>query len=192
MPGLTNVVRFPIELRVVPSMDVVYDMEPDAQEVVRVAESFFLEMPGPELRRQVEAEAASYVATYILPLARHERRRLLDELLTGVVTEAVEACRKAEAVGKRSVEAQKRLYEAQIGAGSWIDSLQASASDLAQRSAELLILAYQRCQQARAVDRVIGFARRDEPWTPVMPAELTDWLIKAGEADPGRPDVRRG
>ena len=32
LPGLTNVIRFPIELRAAPSMDVLYEIEPDSRE----------------------------------------------------------------------------------------------------------------------------------------------------------------
>ncbi|MEJ7715981.1 MAG: hypothetical protein WKF40_09910 [Thermoleophilaceae bacterium] len=40
-------------------MDVIHEIEPDVREVLRVGESFFLELPEPDLREQVDAETAT-------------------------------------------------------------------------------------------------------------------------------------
>lgn len=186
LPGLDNVVRFPIELRVAPSMDVIYEIEPDVREVLRVGESFFLELPEPGLREQVDAETAVHIAEHILPLAPDERRRALDDLLHPTVAKAVEACRRADRAGKRSVEAQQRLLHAQIEGGYWMEPLQESADALLNEAAELLIVAHERCQEAHGVHRAVGFACRGEAWTPYVAAGTTDWLIEAGMADRAR------
>ena len=186
MPGLTNVVRFPVELRVAPSMDLIYEIEPDVREVLRVGESFFLELPEPGLRERVDAETATYIAEHILPLAPGERRRALDDLLRPTVAKAVEACRRADWAGQRSVEAQRRLLHAQTEGGAWMEPLQERADALLNEAAELLIAAHERCQEAHGVHRAVGFARRGEAWAPYSAAETTDWLIEAGAADQAR------
>jgi hypothetical protein len=109
MPGLTNVWRFPVEERVAPSMDVIHNIGPDVREVLQVCEGFFLEMPDPEHANQVDAGTARYIAEQVLPLAPSERGPALDGLLRPVVAAAVEACRRADRVGKRAVAAGERL-----------------------------------------------------------------------------------
>jgi hypothetical protein len=190
MPGLTNVVRFPVEERMAPSMSVIHGIEPDVREVLQVCEGFFLELPDSELANQVDAETARYIAEQVLPLAPAERGPALDDLLRPVVAAAVEACRHADRVGKRAVEAGERLALAQAGGGQWLGLLERDADGLLSQSAELLILAHQRCQEAHGVNRAVGMARRDEAWTPYSAAETSDWLAEAGRADQARRAAR--
>ena len=186
LPGLTNVVRFPLEERVAPSMKLIVVIEPDVHEVLRVGESFFIELPEHDLREWVDAETALYVAEHVLPLAPSERGPALDELLRPVVARAVAACRRADQVSKQAFEAQRRLLEMRTEHGAWEGPLQRHADGLLQQAAELLILAHRRCQEAHGVDRAVGMARRDEAWTPDSMESATEWLIAAGEADRAR------
>ncbi len=186
MPGLTNVVRFPVEERTAPSMAAIYKIEPDVREVMQVVEGFFLELPDPKLANQVDAETACYIAEQVLPLTPSERGPALDSLLRPVVAAAVEACRRADQAGKRAVGAGERLAMAQAGGGQWRGLLEQDADGLLGRSAELLVLAHQRCQEAHGVSRAVEMARRGETWTPYSTADATDWLIAAGRVDQAR------
>ncbi len=190
MPGLTNVVRFPVEERAAPSMAVIYKIEPDLREVMQVVEGFFLELPDPELANQVDAETADYIAEQVLPLAPSERGPALDDLLRPVVATAVEACRRADQVGKRAVAAGERLAMAQASGGQWLGLLERDADGLLGQSAELLVLAHQRCQEAHGVNRAVGMARRGETWTSYSAADTSDWLAEAGRADQARKAAR--
>ena len=40
LPGLTNVIRFPLEERVRPSIMLLHEIEPDVREVLNLAEAF--------------------------------------------------------------------------------------------------------------------------------------------------------
>jgi len=190
MPGLTNVVRFPVEERVAPSMSVIHGIEPDVREVLQVCEGFFLELPDPEHANQVDAETSRYIAEQVLPLAPSERGPALDDLLQPVVAVAVEACRRADHVGKRAVAAGERLALAQAGGGQWLGLLEEAADGLLSQSAELLVLAHQRCQEAHGVNRAAGMARRGETWTPYSVADTSDWLAGAVRADQARRAAR--
>lgn len=190
MPGLTNVVRFPVELRVAPAMQVIYDIEPDVREVMRIGESFFLELPPDDLSDQVDAETARYIAEQILPLTPNERGPALDELLYRVVMRAIGVCRHADQVGKRSVQAQERLLRAQTEGGCWLVPLEQTADALMSEAAELLILAHQRCQEAHGVNRAVGLARRGEAWTPYSATETMNWLIETRQAELARQAAR--
>jgi len=187
LPGLDNVVRSPIELRVAPSMEVIYEIEPDCREVFQVAESFKLELPDPDLANKVDAETAIYIAEQILPLTPSEQKAALDELLDPVVGRAVHACRFVDRVSKQSVQAELALLQAQTDGGCYhLPSLEEEANALSNQAAELLILAYARCREAHGAYRAISMARRGETWTPYSAADTTDWLIEAGRADQAR------
>ena len=186
LPGLTNVVRFPLEERVAPSMELIAVIEPDVREVLSVGESFFIALPEHDLRERVDAETARYVTEHILPLAPPERGPALEELLRPVVARAVAACRRSDQVSKRAFEAQRHLLEMRTEHGAWEAPFQQSADALLQQAAELLILSHRRCQEAHGVHRAVGMARRDETWTPDSMESATEWLIAAGEADRAR------
>jgi len=187
LPGLDNVVRFPIELRVAPSMEVIYEIEPDCREVFRVAESFKVELPDPDLANQVDAETAIYIAEQILPLTPSEQKAALGELLDPVVRRAVHACRFMDRVSKQSVQAELALLQAQTDGGCYhLPSLEEKANALSNQAAELLILAYARCREAHGAQRAISLAQRGETWTPYSAKETTEWLIEAGRADQAR------
>ncbi len=190
LPGLTNVVRFPIELRAAPSMDVLYEIEPDSREVSLIAESYMLEMPEPDLFDQVDQETALYIALHVLPLAPAEQKTALAALLDPVVTLAVAACRDADRTSKRLVKAEAELLYAKTEGGYATGLLEADANALSQQAAELLILAHRRCVEAHGVNRAVGKARRGETWAPNNLAENTEWLIAAGEADRARREAR--
>jgi len=187
LPGLDNVVRFPIELRVAPSMEVLYEIEPDCREVFQIAESFKLELPDPDLANQVDAETAIYIAEQILPLTPSEQRAALGELLDPVVKRAVHACRFMDRVSKQSVQAELALLQAQTDGGRYhLPSLEEKANALSNQAAELLILAYARCREAHGAHRAVSMAQRGETWTPYSAKETTEWLIEAGRADQAR------
>ncbi len=187
LPGLDNVVRFPIELRVAPSMEVIYEIEPDCREVFQVAESFKLELPDPDLANQVDAETAIYIAEQILPLTHAEQKTALGEMLDPVVKRAVHACRFMDRVSKQSVQAELALLQAQTDGGCYhLPLLEEKANALSNQAAELLILAYVRCREAHGAYRAISMAQRGETWTPYRVADTTEWLIEAGRADQAR------
>lgn len=187
LPGLDNVVRFPIELRVTPSIEVIYEIEPDCREVFQIAESFKLALPDPELANQVDAETAIYIAEQILPRTPSEQSVALGELLDLVVKRAVHACRFVDRVSKQSVQAEQALLRAQTDGGHYyLPSLEERANALSNQAAELLILAYARCREAHGAYRAVSMAQRGETWAPHCAADTTEWLIEAGRADQAR------
>jgi len=190
LPGLTNVVRLPIELRAAPSMEVLYEIEPDSREASLIADSYMLEMPEPELFDLVDQETALHIALHVLPLAPAEQKAALAELLDPVVTLAVAACRDADRTSKRLVKAEALLLRAKTESGYFLQPLEENANALSQEAAELLILAHRRCVEAHGVNRAIGMARRGETWTPYSAAETGDWLIAAGEAARAQREAR--
>ena len=192
LPGLTNVVRFPLEQRVAPSMELIFEIQPDCREVERVGEAFRLELPPHDLHRHMDAQTAGHLAEHVLPLAPGEREPALDALLRPVVARAVEACRHADRVGQQATKAQERLLAVQTEGGAWLAPLEEQADALTQQAAELLILAHQRCQEARGVSRAVGFAQRDETWAPFDLQAATMAMLEDEQRHRARKAARAG
>jgi len=182
MPVPSVVVRFPVELRSEPSMDLVHEIEPDAREVLLVAECFGLEAPMLDLCDGADAETARFIAKQVLPLSREERRRALEELLHPVVVAAVEACGRADGMSKRSAAAAGDLLRAEASGGYWTAGLKERSDARMMDAAALLIVAHCRCQEAHGVSRAVGIARRGEAWEPHRTSGSSAWLSRAGVA----------
>ncbi len=159
-------------------MDLIREIEPDAREVVLVAECFGLEAPLLDLFDRVDAETARFIAEQVLPLSREERGRALGELLHPVVAAAVEACGMADGMSKRSAAAD--LLHAQASGGDWTAALEERSDARMMESVALLMVAHCRCQEAHGVSRAVGMARRGEAWEPHGASEASAWLARAG------------
>ena len=94
LPGMTNVVRFPLERRARPTLELLRAVTPDVREVLNVAEAFGMEMPVPDLRERVDAATAEHIANQI-PAGGAEREAMLGELLEPVLAGALASCREA-------------------------------------------------------------------------------------------------
>ena len=164
LPGMTNVVRFPVERRARPTLELLRDIAPDVREVLSIAEAFDLDMPAPGLRDRVDLETSEHILNMIagirmLPSA-------LDELVNPTVARAADACRAAHDVSVAAAEGQQALLSAQIAGHFWLEPLRERAEALTLRTAELLIDAHTRVEEAEGVARAVGFAGRGETWTP--------------------------
>ncbi len=66
-PGMTNVVRFPIERRAKPSLEVMRDIAPDSREVSLVIEAFGFEDCIDHIRDEADQDIAEYIASNVRP-----------------------------------------------------------------------------------------------------------------------------
>ena len=62
-----NVVRFPVELRVAASVEVLDGLEPDPREVADVADRLGWDLPPADLFGRADEETARYIAEQVLP-----------------------------------------------------------------------------------------------------------------------------
>ena len=164
LPGMTNVVRFPVERRARPTLELLRDIAPDVREVLSIAEAFDLDMPAHDLRDRVDLETAEHILNRIA--GTRMLSSALDELVNPTVARAIDACRAAHDVSVAAAEAQQVLLSAQVAGHSWLDPLRERAEALTLRTAEFLIDAHRRVEEAEGVARAVGFARRGENWTP--------------------------
>jgi hypothetical protein len=90
-----NVIRFPVELRAKPSIELLIDVAPDSREVELIAEAFGFDAPDPEVRAKADRAMAERIAAMDLPGDRQERRAALNAILEPFVDRAVAACAQA-------------------------------------------------------------------------------------------------
>jgi hypothetical protein len=122
LPGLTNVIRFPVERRARPTLDLLREIAPDPCEVGNVAEAFGLDNPTVGLRDG--ADAAEYIRDQLTSEPGDARRAALQAVLEPLLAQAVAACRDTHDAAVVASEAQQQLVRAQTEAGFWMEPLE--------------------------------------------------------------------
>jgi hypothetical protein len=165
-PGMTNVVRFPMERRAKPSMDLVRDIAPDSREVSLVIESFRFDDDIDGVRDAADQDMADYIAQKGAHLSSSQRQAELDRLLQPIVERAVSLCGEAHDASLAAVKAQPQAVEAETEGGYWLTPLNERASARTYYAARLLVDAHVACQRAEGASRAIEIAKRGETWAP--------------------------
>src|SRR5271157_6177975 len=178
----SNVIRFPVELRAKPSIDLLIEVAPDSREVELIAEAFGFEAPDPDGRSKADRAMAETIAKTDLSADPKERRTALNAMLKPLVDRAVAACAATRQAALRSDEAGAKLANAQIEGGYWLAPLEDAADHWAVESARLQLTAYEAAQAAHGAGRAIEFAKRGEPWRPPNAEEDVNALIAAQRA----------
>ena len=165
VPGTTNVMRFPVERRARPTLGLLREIAPDERVVLSLAAAFGLDAPAHDLRELVDEATAQHVLDQFGGVGPVPRAAL-DALLDAVMARAVGACRAAGDLSLDLADAQLELGRAQAAGHLWADPLRDRVEALALRTAEALIEALTRVEEAEGVARAVGLARRGEAWTP--------------------------
>jgi hypothetical protein len=181
LPGTKNVLRFPIERRARPTLDLLRKIAPDVRAVLNIAEAFGVEPPAHDLRAQVDAATAEHIANQV-PTSGPGRAAMLAELLDPVVAAAVAACRTSHDAWVDATEAQQTLLRAQSNELFWIEQLSDRTEALTRRAAERLLNAHTRVEAAEGVARAVGIARRGEEWMPLDGRAEADALFGSAAA----------
>jgi len=166
MPGMPNVVRFPIERRCEPSIDLLREIAPDMREADLVADAFGIERDLSQVRHQADRAMAEHILNHVDPVPGPRRRLELNKLLRPLVVRAVDACRQAHRASEISLKANEVLARAEVEGGYWLAPLKDRAEATSNRAAHLLVKAYLASQEAEGACRAIGMAMRGEPWEP--------------------------
>ena len=174
---MTNVVRFPVERRAKPTLDLLHEIAPDVREVLALADAFGLEAPAPGLREQVDAATAEHILNQV-PEHGPARAATLAELEAPVIAAAVATCHAANDAALTASEARQALAAAERARGFWLDPLRERASMLSERAAALILAAHARTEEAEGVARAVSLARRGEAWAPRdVAAEMEELLV---------------
>ena len=95
LPGTTNVVRFPVEERGRPTLDLMRLLAPDVRTLDMLASAYDLDLPMMDFRDRVDAEAAEHILNHLDSEPGARRRVQLRAMLEPLVATAVEAARSA-------------------------------------------------------------------------------------------------
>ena len=177
LPGTANVVRFPVERRARPTLELMREMAPDVREVLALAEAFGLDVPVWDLRARVDEETAR---TILDQFGGGVASGALDGLLDPVVVAAVTAARAAHDQAVEAADAQLMLRQAEASGHFWLDPLRDRADASVLRLAELMIEAHGRVEAAEGAARAVGPARRGEAWAPRDLRAEEDALLAIG------------
>ena len=165
LPGMTNVVRFPVDRRARRTLELLRGVARDVREVLNVAGALGMAMPVPDLRERVDAATAEHIANQI-PAGGAAREAMLCELFEPVVAGAIASCREAHDAWAGAAAAEETLRRARRAGYFPIESLQEHAAALSWRAAELMMIAHMRAEEAEGVARAVGLARSGEAWRP--------------------------
>jgi len=181
-PNTTNVLRFPIERRLRPTLDLLRDIAPDARQVLNLADSFGFEPPAHDLRDGADAETAAFIALQV-PSGGPARMTALQELEKPVLRRAIDACREAQDAIFRARIAADAVAAAKNGGDQlWRDNPRQIADVAAEQMAVFVLQAHAQAEEPEGVARAVAFARRGDPWFPRDHAAETDELIAMGAA----------
>jgi hypothetical protein len=92
LPGMTNVVRFPVERRARPRLELLREMAPDVREMLAMADAIGVEAADPRLRDEADAEMAEWIVNQVPP-AGPERAAMLAGCREEALARAISACR---------------------------------------------------------------------------------------------------
>lgn len=173
----SNVVRFPIERRAKPSVELLYDVAPNFLEVSLLAENFGVELPQ-DVRNEAEAAMAEYIAKSFRGAPDAAQLAELERLLASWVISAVEACRQAHDASRKAHSARDLWVRAEKEGGYWLSQVEARAKGSMEAAAHLLIEAYNLSQEALGASRAIEMAKRGEAWRRSDPSIDMEWLCE--------------
>ena len=181
LDGMTNVVRFPVEQRARPTIELLRDIRPDLRVLLANADSFGFEPPSSMLQADADRETAAYIETET-PRGARPSAAFLGSLVQQVVARAVTAAREAIAARAAATAAQQRAIVATEAGASAAEWLQDRAATAMVRAAELGLMAHGAAEQAEGVARAVQFARQGQPWMARSAAADDDELIAMGSA----------
>ena len=179
LPSLENMVRFPIERRARPTLELLREIAPDSREVSLTALAFGLEEPPFDLRHVVDCQTAEHILNQVPYEPGEVRTAMLKGMLEPLVLAAVETCRVSHDTSCNLVATQERLLAVESSGSLWTEKLGERADALSVRSAELLIEAHLRYEEVEGAARAVQGALRGEPWTPYDPQAVSEWLVTA-------------
>jgi len=162
----SNVVRFPIEERARPTLDLMRDLAPDCSAVDLTAEAFDLPFPDVDLRHRVDVETAEYILNHIDPCPGDARRAALRALRDRVVDAAVKAARAWRRAALIADDAHRHVAQARAEGGYWMSALEQRYEMLERDAAVLFLEAYSRSEAAEGVARAVRLALDGEEWIP--------------------------
>ena len=167
MPGTGNVVRFPTERRVRPTLDLLREIAPDPRQVGLAANLHGIPHPIASLRDDTDAATATHIWDQVPAGPDDARQAALRALLEPWLIQAVAACWDAQDALDAAGKAGQAFEQAQATGNSHAEALEQEAAGLSRRAAELAVRADLCSQEAEGAARAVRIAERGEAWAPV-------------------------
>ena len=175
--GASNVVRFPVEEVGRPTIELMRALAPDLRTIDMVANAYGLELPEPEFRDRVDAEAAEHILNHVDSEHGAHRTQQLSAMLEPVVKAAVEAARVSRREWGAVGEGRRQLARAKREGGVWLQAIEERLDAQERQAAEATITAHLRAEEAEGVARAVSLARSGQAWTPRDVAAEMDALL---------------
>ncbi|GAB0119874.1 hypothetical protein [Acidisoma sp. 7E03] len=173
----SNVVRFPVEEVGRPTLELMRALAPDLRTVDMVADTYGLELPEPDFRDRVDAEAAEHVLNHVDDDPGAHRQQQLNAMLEPLVRVAVDAARASRRAWAAVTEGRRKLARARREGGFWLDALEHELDAQERQAAEATVTAHLRAEEAEGVARAVSLARSGQAWTPRSLAADMDALL---------------
>ena len=175
LPGTRNVLRFPVERRAPPTLDLLREIASDPRLVGLLADLYDVPYPVVGLRDDTDADTAQHIRDHLPAEPDNARRPALRALLETYLARAVAACWDARDALATAGEAAQALEQAQAAGSPFAEALEQEAANLHHRAAALAVQADLSTQEAEGAARAVRIAERGETWAPVDPdAEFTE------------------
>ena len=162
MPLHLNVVRFPLERRLPPSLRVLRAIAPDLREAAMVAEAFGLPELTPELRGASEAKMARRLREERVPTEPAARRAALALMGRPWVAGAVRACSRAAEMMAEAGMAQRRYVVVLELGDVRATALGFAADTAALAAAHAFLAAARRSEEVEGAMRALDLACNGE------------------------------
>jgi hypothetical protein len=177
----SNVIRFPVERRAVPSLGLLAEIAPDCREVWRAIKAFDIELEQDpaDMRAGADRAAAERIRDEVPPEPGSAWQCALTALLAPLVNRAVTLCAQASEARAAAEMASARLETARAEGGYRTLPHEHRAASLAETAARQLVDAYLAYEEAAGAARAVRLARADEIWRPFdLHAEASALLFR--------------
>jgi hypothetical protein len=145
-----------------------------------VANAYGLELPEPEFRDRVDAEAAEHILNHVDSDPGARRMQQLTAMPEPVVKAAVEAARASRRAWGAVGEGRRQLARGKWEGGFWLQALEERLDAQERQAAEATIEAHLRAEEAEGVARAVSLARSGQAWTPRSVTADMDALLAHG------------
>jgi hypothetical protein len=177
--GDCHLVRFPVERRQKPSLQLLHDIAPREDHVTYVIESFCLKVSIANIRNEAMQGMTSHIATHNWPDAREEMDAELADILEGFVTRAIEACIEADKANHIATTALTFSIDADAKGDIMASVLRAQADTLTTKAARRLVKAHMRIEEANGIADAIDYEKRAKQTGLLDTQAAGEWLCEA-------------
>ena len=156
VPTHANVIKFPVERRVRPSLTLLRHIAPAADEVAGLAASITAPPIRSMSRLEGRASMAACVSEHVIPIDVRARQHVLNRLLRPYLLAAIQACGHAEWFLARAKEAGDWRLASSPASSDIAGSIARAAHAASTTAVKAFIAAFQKCEEAEGAAEQAG------------------------------------